>query len=330
MIQRFYNYLLKNQILFALFILAICWFLVQNKDILVSLFLAYIIASSIMPFVAYLQKKHLPKIWSVTIPYAIMILTIFLIIIPLITFIISQIQLLVTGLPGYVKQAGHTFGVSIDIEQFQSYITRDLNSYSKDALNVTTKFFGSLFSILVIFIISFYLLLYYDEFKKSFAKLFRTDTQPYVLTTLDLINEKLGSWLRGQIILMIFIGLMSWVALTILKIPNAIPLALLSGVLEIIPTLGPILSAVPAVIVAISVSPTLAITVAVAYILIQVIENNLLVPKVMQKAVGLNPVVVILSVITGANLMGMSGGLLAIPFVSFIIVIFKSLQSKQS
>jgi predicted PurR-regulated permease PerM len=183
---------------------------------------------------------------------------------------------------------------------------------------------------MAIFIVSFYLLMYYEEFKRLFARLFRHDTRASVLATLDTINEKLGAWLRGQIFLMFFIGLMSWIALTIFGVPYALPLALLSGLLEIVPTLGPILSAVPAVIVAITVSPTLAITVILTFIVIQMIENNLLVPKVMQKAVGLNPVVIILGVMIGANLMGIAGALLAIPFISFVIVILKSLEQKQS
>ena len=234
------------------------------------------------------------------------------------------------GFPIYLKQAGQILGVSINTEQVQNYFTGELNSYSKDAFAVTTKIFGSIFSVLAIFIISFYLNYYYDEFKNFFAKLFRHDSRPFVLKTLDLINDKLGAWLRGELLLMICIGLMSWFALTILKVPNAIPLALLSGILEIIPTLGPIISAIPAVIVAITISPALALTVIIIYVIIQLIENHFLVPKVMEKAVGLNPVIIILSVIIGANLMGMSGALLAIPFISFIIVIFKSVERKQN
>jgi len=113
-----------------------------------------------------------------------------------------------------------------------------------------------------------------------------------------------------------------------LNVPNALPLALLAGIFEIVPTLGPILSAVPAVIIALTISPTLAISVAISYIVIQLLENNLLVPKIMEKAVGLNPIVVIFGVIIFANLIGISGALLAIPIITFMLVIIKSLDSK--
>lgn len=141
----------------------------------------------------------------------------------------------------------------------------------------------------------------------------------------SLVNEKLGSWLQGQAILSLFIGLITWIALTLLGIPFALPLALLAGMLEVVPTLGPTLAAIPAVIVALTISPTMAVVVAATYILIQMLENQLLVPKIMERAVGLNPVIVIVGVSIGANLLGVVGALLAIPFISFCIVIYKAI-----
>jgi predicted PurR-regulated permease PerM len=257
------------------------------------------------------------------------VLAILLIIVPLVPFVISQIQSLVSGFPFYLKQAAQTFGISIDPAQVQIYLAGELNSLSKNALIVTTKVFGGIFSLLAIFIVSFYLLLNYNEFKRLFSRLFTQETRPSILATLDAINYKLGAWLRGELMLMFFIGLMSWVALTILRVPYALPLALLAGILEVVPTLGPTLSAIPAVVVALTVSPTLAVTVILAYVVIQMVENNFLVPKVMEKAVGLNPVVIILGVMIGTNLMGIAGAFLAIPLISFILVVLKSLEQKE-
>ena len=104
-------------------------------------------------------------------------------------------------------------------------------------------------------------------------------------------------------------------------------MALLAGLLEVVPTLGPTLSAIPATIVALTISPTMAIVIILTYILIQMLENQLIVPKIMERAVGLNPVIVILGVSIGANLMGIVGALLSIPFISFVIVLYQSLVS---
>lgn len=329
MIRKFFNYLFRNQILLTLFIIIAGWIVIQIQGILLSFFLSYIIMAFILPYVTFLRKRGLPKILAVIIPFFAMLIALFLLILPLVPFVVSQLQNLILKFPVYLEQAMAAIGFEFDPSQLQRYFSTEINTISQNAISVTTQVFGGLFSLLMIFIISFYLLLYYDEFKKLIAKLFRSEKHNYVLSTLDEVNHKLGAWLRGQLILMFFIGFLSWITLTFLDIPNALPLALLAGILEVVPTLGPILSSIPAIIVALTISPTLAVTVIIIYIILQFIENNLLVPKVMEKVVGLNPVVVILGVLIGANLMGLAGGLLAIPLITFIIVIYKSVSKKQ-
>jgi predicted PurR-regulated permease PerM len=110
----------------------------------------------------------------------------------------------------------------------------------------------------------------------------------------------------------------------------ALPLAVLAGLFEIVPTVGPIISAVPAIVVALTISPNMAIIVAIAYILIQFTENHLLVPRIMQRAVGLNPVVVIVGVIAGERLLGIPGALLSVPFISLLFIIAKNIESASS
>lgn len=326
MLHRFIKYLLSNQVIFGLFLLGLGWFIVQTREIIVSIFLAYIIMSAVLPMVEYLKKKGLPRIAAVLIPYFAIIISIFLLILPLVPFVVTQIQSLIVNFPGFIDRSAEVFGVTINPKQIEGYINNELNSLGKSAINVTTKVFGGLFSTVTIFVVSLYLLLYEDKFKRSVANLFHKDTREKALFTIDQVNNKLGAWLRGQMQLCFAIGLLSWIGLTILGLPYALPLALLAGLLEVVPTIGPIVSAIPAIIIALTISPTMALTVTVLYILIQALENQLLVPKVMQKAVGLNPVIVILGIMIGANLMGIAGALLAIPFISFIIVIFKSLE----
>lgn len=285
--------------------------------------------ASVAPSVDYLQRKGFPRVLAVIIPYLSILIAIFLLILPLVPFVFTQIKLLLTELPDYLKNNDSAFGVSLDPKQIEQYLNSELNSISKNALNFTRQAFGTLFSTITIFVVSFYLLMYHNSLKKYIAKLFHPDNRKAVLKTQDLINEKLGAWLRGQAVLCVFIGTLTYIGLTILGLPYALPLALLAGILEIVPTLGPILSAIPAAAIAFTISPTLGITIIIFYILLQMLENQVLVPKVMQKAVGLNPVVVILGVMIGGNLMGISGALLAIPFMSFLIVLFNSLNSPE-
>lgn len=283
--------------------------------------------AAVLPVVEYLQKKGFPKIFAVLIPYLGIVVAIFLLILPLIPFVFDQIASLISQFPRFIDKSAATFHVTIDPKDIQSHLNDQIDTIGQNALDFTTKFFGGVFSIVTIFVVSFYLLMYSDAFKKFMANLFHDNKRDFVRKALDRVNDKLGAWLRGQVVLMVFIGVFSWIGLSLLGLPYALPLALMAGLLEILPTIGPIISAIPAVIVALTISPTMAAAVIVLYMLIQMLENQILVPKIMEKAVGLNPVVVILGVMIGANLMGIAGALLAIPFISFVIVLFNSFKN---
>jgi predicted PurR-regulated permease PerM len=326
MIHKAYKYLLHNQVILALVIFALGWLVMQMRGILVSIFIAYIIMAALTPAVDYFKKKRWPAFAAVTVPFLATIFFIILIVLPLVPFFMSQVKSLATDLPSYLNESARTLGFDINEQEFQEIVTREFNSIGRNAFNVTRQVFGGVFSTLTILIISFYLLLYKRDFKNAIANMFHPDSHDKVIQTIDRIDDKLGAWLRGQIILCLFIGSLTWIVLTIIGIPFALPLAVLAGLLEIVPTLGPILAAVPAIIVAITVSPPFALSVGGIYAAIQLLENNILVPKIMERAVGLNPVVVILAVMIGANLMGIAGALLAIPFVSLVIVIFNTVN----
>lgn len=280
--------------------------------------------AALLPAVRVLRKLGLPKLIAVLIPYLAIFLLLFLLIIPLIPFVLSQIASLIGGFPHYLDSSATIFGFKLNQQNLQDYFNLQIHSLGQNAIGVTSQVFGGLLSMLTVLIVSFYLLNYNDTFKQKFASLFDKEQRENVKNTLKLIDDKLGAWLRGQILLCFVIGLTTFIALTFLHLPYALPLALIAGILEVLPTLGPILSAVPAVIVAFTISPAMALAIIVTYLLIQALENNLLVPKIMQQAVGLNPVIVILSIMIGANLLGVAGALLAIPFVSFVIVLIKS------
>lgn len=326
MLPRLFGFLLKNQVLFALFIVFFAWFVFQIREIILTLFLSYIIMAAILPATEYLRRRKVPKVLSVIIPYFTIVLFLVLLIFPLVPFVVSQIESLIEGFPKYLDRSAGVFGANIDPKQLQSYLNGQLSNLSSSAFEVTTRVFGGIFTVVTIFIVSLYLLLYHDQFKKFIARLFHKDHHDRVMKTVGLVNEKLGAWLQGQMFLSLFIGVITWSALTLLGIPFALPLALLAAMLEVVPTLGPTIAAIPAVIVALTISPTMALVVAATYILIQMLENQLLVPKIMERAVGLNPVIVIIGVTIGANLLGIVGALLAIPFISFLIVIYKSIE----
>jgi len=326
MLNPIVKYVLNNHILTTVIIIAIGFFLFQIKGILLGLFMAYIIMASIHPFVRTLRRYRVPKIIAIVLLYAIVIAFFVLLVIPILPFVVAQVQALFKAIPLYLDSLSRTLGFQINLQQIQSYITPIISAIGENAFTITSRVFGGIFSILTVFILSFYLLVDRERLGREVPELLPTRLQEKTRLTIHLVEEKLGAWLRGQIVLSLAIGFITWVVLTILGIPFALPLAILAGFLEIIPTIGPIIAAIPAVIVAFAISPVMGLIVMVAYVGIQVAENNILVPKIMQKAVGLNPVVILVSILIGGQLFGIVGALLSIPFISAAIIIYREFK----
>lgn len=320
------KYITQNQFLATIIIIALAWFAIELKEILVIIFISFIIMATLSPSVNLLKKKRVPRILAVLIPYVLTMSVIILLIIPIIPFFISQLQTLFTSFPTYLDQSAKLLNIKLDLSDINNLVTKDLEGIGKNALLFTSKVFSGVFSLLAIFVISFYFMLGQDRVKKEVTSLFPKQNEDRILATISQIETKLGAWFRGQVILSFSIGFSTWIALTLLGIPFALPLALLAGILEIVPTIGPIISAIPAIIVALSISPTITITVIVFYVVIQMLENNFLVPKIMEKAVGLNPIIIILGVMVGTKLMGVLGALLSVPFITMLLVLFRNLK----
>jgi predicted PurR-regulated permease PerM len=161
------------------------------------------------------------------------------------------------------------------------------------------------------------------------AFIFGEDNKDRVGKIIDQVESNLGSWARGELILMFFVGVIIYIGLLILGIPFALPLAIIAGILEIIPVLGPNIAAIPAVIIGLTISPLMALAVAALCFLVQQIENYFLVPKIMEKSAGVNPIVTLISLTVGYRLMGLTGIILSVPlFLTIKILINEYFDNK--
>jgi len=144
------------------------------------------------------------------------------------------------------------------------------------------------------------------------------------------VEVQVGAFVRGQLILSLSIGILALIAYLLIGLPNALVLALIAGICETIPIFGPALGAGPAILVAFSTEPSLVVWVILATILMQILENYLLVPRVMGASVGLNPIVTLLTLATLASILGAPGALLAIPLAAvFQLLLVRSVFSKE-
>jgi predicted PurR-regulated permease PerM len=143
------------------------------------------------------------------------------------------------------------------------------------------------------------------------------------------VELRLGLWVRGQLTLMATMGVMTGIAYTLLGVPGALLLAVIAAITEAIPIVGPLLGAIPAVLVAATVSPELALIVAGLYVVIQFVEGNVLVPIVMRNAVGISPLLILVSLLIGAAAGGFVGALLAVPIAASLEIVLQRLQARQ-
>lgn len=319
------RYLAENQFIAGILFLLVLLLIYVLKETLVVVFVSYIIVAAQLPLVEYLKKRGLPNALAVVVVFFSLLVIFAGIIAPLVPFFATQIQQLFKGFPIYINQAALALGIPLEAKDVAQIINPQ--QVGQNAFALVGGVFGAFLAVIASIAISFYLLLDYERIKQHIASLFPKSNHQEIVRLIDQVNIKLGAWLQGQVALCLSIGIITWVALQLIGLPFALPLAVLAGLFEIVPSIGPVISAIPAIIVALTISPNMAIIIIIAYILIQLLENNLLVPRIMSKAVGLNPIVVIIGVIVGSTLLGVAGALLSVPLISLLTLIAKDLQS---
>ena len=308
-------------ILKVLFALLLVMFLWAIKEILLLLVISIIIASAIDPLADYLAKRKIPRGLSVLLVYAIFI-GIFTMIGMLLAPPISQ-QFKQISESNFNETFQDKIGLYRDTSLGQSVeenIKSWAGNFSQTVFNTTRGVITGFLSIITVLVISFYLTVEENGMKNFIRNLTPYRHQAYAHKLMNKIQKKMGSWVLGQLILSGVIFGVTYIGLTLLKVEFALVLALMAGVLEIVPYIGPFLALIPALFFAFLQSPGLAISVLVLYIVIQQLENHVLVPVVMSKSVGLNPVLVILGILVGGTLGGIMGAIIAVPILSGISV----------
>ncbi len=288
--------------------IAALWAIYMIIEVIVLLFIAIILMSGLSPIVNYLERFKFPKPLSIGLSYIIIVGTIGFLLFLALNPVISQTQSLLQVLPASISQLMPP-GVADP-----AILQNELGNLSSNLVSYLLTIFNNVLAIISVLVLTFYLLLERDKLDAFIAQFF-IGQELRVQRLTERIQDKLGAWLRGQITLSFIIGTIVYIVLLVLGVPFALPLAILAGLLEVVPTIGPIISAIPAVLAGFLVSPFIALLVGISFFVIQQLENSLIVPQVMRRAVGLNPLVVILAVAIGGKFLGIAGALLAVPIV---------------
>ena len=311
-------------------VLLLLGFLYLVWDVIVIVFIALLFAASLGPAIDWLEKKKIPRPAGILLIYSTVLLFLSLVVVLIIPAITDQIQQLAANSPFYYQRFLEIIGdlqlktdISQTLQQNLENVSQTLSSYTGSIINTITGIFGGILVFVMVLVLTFYFSVSKNGLRHFIYSVTPEKHQKYAINLFERIQDKLGLWLRGQLLLSLIIFAITWIGLLILDVRYALVLALIAGFTEVIPYIGPVIGAVPAVFLTFLQSPVKALLVIALYVVIQQLENNIIVPKVMQRAVGLNPVVVIIVLLLGAKLAGVIGALLAIPLAVAIMVVAK-------
>jgi predicted PurR-regulated permease PerM len=309
------------------------WLLYRFSQVVFILFIAIILGTVLRPAVDWLYSRGIPRLAggiSVYLLLLVLLVGFILLLLPLVT---QQSQMIFASLPGYYQSFRYSMMASSNlfIEHLSGFLPAHLDlsvldqrtgQQTLDSVGQAVGFVSSLANVVFIggavLLLALYWTLYGSRTLQSLIVLLPPAQRQSTRLLVQAMEAKVGAYISGQGVLCVFIFILSLAAYMLIGLPFPLVLALAAGIMEIVPMVGPLIGAVPALIIALTISPTLFIWVVVATIVIQQAENSLLVPRVMRRAVGVNPFVSLLSIFAFSSLFGIAGALMAIPIAAIL------------
>ncbi len=335
-----------------LFLLAMANFVSEIGEILTIFFVALLFSAALDPTVDALERRRIPRSISVLIIFAFLIGGILFFVSKLVPLVAIQLVELSKNLNGLltldqVEHASYPFSKTIQplLHDFLEHVDQealisqlkhgvesfaeDLQSLAGNAFNTLKSLFNGIANFVMTLILTFFLVVDEKGVVDFFISLFPSKHGKYIIEKTEVIQHKVGYWLRGQVILMLVMFLITWIIFMALGVDFALTLAMIAGLAEVVPVLGPVLAALPALLVAFNESFFLMIWVFGFIIVLQQIENSVLVPLIMRKAVGLSPIIVILAMLVGFSTLGVLGAIIAIPVTTMLSIFVKDYAAKK-
>jgi len=299
------------------------WLIYLIKEVVILFIFVLIIVAALDPIIDWFEVRKIPRPASIVLVYIVIFslfgLLVYLVMPPL----ISQIIQLAQDAPLYFHKLQALGEAASGWQKALLSVSSQLSKLTGGLWQATLTIFGGLVSFLTVIFLSIYMLWEERGIKKSLINFWPEHKKEQISFLFNKVETKLGGWLQGQLILCLIIGIVTYIGLLIMKVPYALVLAILAAVLEIIPYFGPIIAGIMAILVAYFLGGGVwqAVAVLILYVVVQQIESQILVPKIMQKSVGLSPVIIILALLIGAKLLGLVGIILAIPVAAGLSVL---------
>lgn len=307
--------------------------LYEGREIVLGLFLAIIISSGLEGVVDFLEERiSLPRSVSVILIFLAALIAFILVIYTLVPFLLVEISTVFSG----VNQASlGGWGILLNFQGSQSVgslvgkVSSQVIAGNASPLQLLSQALGSFGLAAAVIVSSFYLSLSHDGVEKFLMVVVPPDYEETTMRIYKRSKELIGAWFRMQILLSVIMGFTVWAGLSLLGVHYAFLIAILAGLFELVPFLGPILSGTVAVVSALLTSTTLAFYTLIFFIIAQQFEANVLIPLLSRRSVGLHPVIVIIALLIGAEIGGVLGIIISVPVAAVFQEVIKDWSSKR-
>ncbi len=312
-------------IIFTVALLLGLGFIYIIRDIILELFVALLLMTILEPMVLFFVKIKIPRPISVLLTYLLVVGILGGLVAIITPIVVEQTTSFINSLSSYLTKLGVTQSFS---DQIMKNFLNTLGNIPGQIFELTFSVFSNFIRFMTVLVFAFYMLLSRNKLDDQMAAFFGDEKKKNFARTLNILENRLGGWARGQLLLMFTIGLGTYIGLLLIGIPFALPLSILAGIFEIIPFLGPIISAVPAIIIGFGISPLTGLATAGVSFLVHQLENYILVPKIMEKSVGVSPIITLAALAVGAKLAGIVGIIISVPVVITLQVLIKEFLVK--
>ena len=313
--------------------LALLWFLYLVRSVVALVLISIFLAVALGPAVDFFQRRRLPRAASILVVYGLIFLALFGIGLLIVPPVVEETTELVQNVPEYIDGARRNelireyddrYGVTARLQEQAANLPQRLGSAVATLQSVTVGVFSTLFQLVTVLVITLFLLLDGKSIAGFLFKQLEPEHERRARTIAANIYKAVGGYVTGAFALALLAGTITFVVLTALGVPFAVPLAVLMAFLDLIPLVGaPVAGTIIALIAAFQNFPTTLIVWGIFFLIYQQLENNVLQPFVYKRTVSLAPLLVIIAVLIGATLLGVLGALLAIPVAAAVQILVK-------
>lgn len=310
------------KIVISLVLTVVAVFLIWKLvSVLLLILMALMLAAALNPIVDRLSTKMPRSAASITV--------ILIFIVPLIAIFISILPGLFKQIPEIISSVNSAFHNSTFLPHLQNI---DLTAYTEKSgeylLQSSGKLTGFLGSIITVLVLTVYLLIDGKSLRRLFLGLLPKGNQEKVATFLEDLYQICGHYIRGNLLISLICSLVIFIGLLSLGVPYAAALAALAGIMDLLPLVGALIGAILPVILGFTISSTIGVLVILLFIIYQQIENYFLSPKIYNKTLDLSPTLIIISVIIGGSLYGVTGAFISLPIAASVPAVIKYFENK--